>query len=126
MSEVEKFDTWAVVELFGHQMIAGKVSEQVIAGQGFVRVDVPEAGEVKAFTKLYGAGAIYAISPTTEEICRHITKERQPVPISRFELPDVVSHSTHNAPRQARGAEDFDEIEDWEIPFGEDEEGKFL
>lgn len=37
----EKFEQFAVVELFGHQIIAGKVSEQVIGGQGFVRVDVP-------------------------------------------------------------------------------------
>lgn len=62
----DKFEQWAVVELFGHQVIAGMVSEQVIGGQGFVRVDVPAVNGSQAFTKFYGAGAIYAISPCDE------------------------------------------------------------
>lgn len=63
----EKFEQFAIVELFGHQVIAGKVSEQVIGGQGFVRVDVPTVDGQDGFTKFYGAGAIYAISPCSEE-----------------------------------------------------------
>lgn len=41
----EKFEQWAIVDLFGHTRIAGKVSEQVIGGCSFVRVDVPERGD---------------------------------------------------------------------------------
>ena len=63
----ETFDQFAVVELFGHQIIAGKVTEQVIGGQGFVRVDVPTIEDQEGFTKFYGAGAIYAITPCNEE-----------------------------------------------------------
>ena len=37
----DKFDHWCIVELFGHNQIAGKVTEQAIGGQSFVRVDVP-------------------------------------------------------------------------------------
>ena len=33
---------WAIVEIFGHQRIAGFLSEQTIGGQSFVRVDVPD------------------------------------------------------------------------------------
>ena len=68
MDENTKFDCWAVVELFGHQRIAGRVTEQVIAGQGFIRVDVPAIGNIVAFTRLFGPGAIYSIIPTTEEM----------------------------------------------------------
>lgn len=60
---------WAIVELFGHQRIAGKLSEHTMGGGSFVRVDVPEippAGEgmpsIPGFTKLYGNGAIYGIT----------------------------------------------------------------
>ena len=35
------FEQWAIVEIFGHQRIAGKVTEQTIGGCSFVRVDVP-------------------------------------------------------------------------------------
>lgn len=61
MVDESKFDVWAVVELFGHQRIAGRVTEQVIAGQGFIRVDVPAIGNQSGFTRLFGSGAIYSI-----------------------------------------------------------------
>jgi hypothetical protein len=32
MSETNQFDQWAVIELFGHNRIAGRVTEQVIGG----------------------------------------------------------------------------------------------
>jgi len=63
-------DFYAIVELFGHTKIAGRVTEQVIGGQAFVRVDVPEHGNNDAFTKLYGAGAIYCMSPCSEAVAR--------------------------------------------------------
>ncbi|MDD2657785.1 MAG: hypothetical protein PHD04_03970 [Candidatus Pacebacteria bacterium] len=47
-----KFDEWAIIDLFGHQKIAGRVSEQQIGGASFVRVDVPLE---PPFTKLFGA-----------------------------------------------------------------------
>lgn len=63
----EKFDQWAIVELFGHSRIAGRVTEQVIGGCSFVRVDVPSVDGNQPFTKLYGQGAIYAMSFVDEE-----------------------------------------------------------
>jgi len=68
MSENNTFESFCIVELFGHQKIAGRVTEQVIAGQGFVRVDVPETKRQAGFTRLFGAGAIYSITPVSEEI----------------------------------------------------------
>jgi len=70
-SQVERgFEGWAIVELFGHSMIAGMASEQSIAGSNMLRVDVPEVDGSPAFTKFFGSGAIYAITPTTEENAR--------------------------------------------------------
>jgi len=66
----EGFDNFCIVELFGHQKIAGKVTEQVIAGQGFVRVDVPQTKRFPAFTRMFGSGAIYSITPVDEETCK--------------------------------------------------------
>lgn len=67
MSEQQGFDSWAIVELFGHQKIAGRVSEQPMAGTTFLRVEVPETNRSAAYTRLFGAGAIYGITPCTEE-----------------------------------------------------------
>ncbi len=79
----ETFDSWAVVELFGHQQIAGRVTEASIGGCSFLRVDVPEQPAVKAteqwdrdkpvvpaYTRYFGNGAIYALNPCSEEFAR--------------------------------------------------------
>lgn len=63
----EKFEQWAILELFGHSRIAGKVAEQIIGGCSFVRVDVPAVNGNQPFTKLYGQGAIYAMTFVDEE-----------------------------------------------------------
>ena len=65
--EKTTFAQWAIIELFGHQRIAGRVTEQTIGGCSFVRVDVPAVGKEQAFTKLFGQGAIYAITFTDEQ-----------------------------------------------------------
>jgi len=62
------FNEWALVELFGHQKIVGKVSEATLAGGAFLRVDVPAVAENKPYTRFYGPGAIYSINPVVEEI----------------------------------------------------------
>lgn len=88
----EKFDQWAIVELFGHQRIAGRVTEQTIGGCAFVRVDVPafeSAGSeaaTQAFTKLYGNGAIYAMSFVDEATAKMVGRGLRAQPIETYEL----------------------------------------
>ncbi len=80
------FEQHCIVELFGHQIIAGLVTEQQIGGQSFVRVDVPATDERPAFTKFYGSGAIYAITPTDEATCMAAVKGLQVKPIQEYKL----------------------------------------
>lgn len=98
----DKFEQFAIVELFGHQIIAGLVSEQVIGGQGFVRVDVPTVKDHPGFTKFYGAGAIYAITPTDEGTMMAAVEGLQAKPVETWKL---------NL-RQLRAGDDEDERED--------------
>lgn len=88
--EQEKFEQWALVELFGHQQIAGIVSEQTIGGCSFVRVDVPDTEHSKGFTKFYGNGAIYAITPCSEEAARIAAQKLEIRPISQWIVPDKL------------------------------------
>jgi len=88
MSQDEKFESWAIVELFGHQQIAGLLTEAAIGGCSFVRVDVPEVNGRPAFTKFYGNGAIYAMMPCSEEVVRRALLSILPRPISVFLLPE--------------------------------------
>jgi len=90
----ESFEQWAIVELLGRHVIAGRVTEQTIAGAGFVRVDVPHISDPDSpaqcqfgFTKLFGAGAIYAITPTDEATVRAVATRLKTRPIEPWVLP---------------------------------------
>lgn len=89
----DTFDQFCIVELMGRQVIAGRVTEQVIGGQAFVRVDVPETPSIPAFTKFYGAGAIYAMTPCDEATARVATAglRQKPVNIYQLNLPSSIS-----------------------------------
>lgn len=96
MSEQQqaKFDGWAIVEIFGHQRYAGYVTTEAFGQAVLFRVDVPPLAEreriskhyeygadgksippgstvkedaVQGYTKLFGAGAIYGLTPCTQE-----------------------------------------------------------
>ena len=82
--DTEKFNSWAIVEIFGHAKFAGHVTEQAFGGTSFVRVDVPSVDNSPAFTKLFGASAIYSITPVTEELARKAVKGCHSEPISVY------------------------------------------
>ncbi len=87
MSE-EKNGFWAIVEIMGHKRYAGRVSEQVIGGASFVRVDVPESGERQAFSKMFGAQSIYCITPVSEDAAKVAASQLEEQPMSEWDLPD--------------------------------------
>lgn len=94
MEATEKFDVWGIVELFGHTQIAGKITEQNIAGTNMLRIDVPESDNNPAFTKFFGSGAIYAINPTTEEVARIRSVQLNVKPIDSWDIKRMMDKMT--------------------------------
>lgn len=90
MSANDKFEQWAILEIMGHQRYAGLVSEQALGGASFVRIDVPACDDKPAFTKLFGAGSIYCISPVAEEIAREMASKLRQVPVQSYDFPESV------------------------------------
>lgn len=90
------FDQFCIVELMGHQQIAGKVSEQEIAGHEFLRVDVPEIDGIDGYTKFFSAGAVYGITPVDEETCLRAVRAFRVPPIETWRLksPQLESRVT--------------------------------
>lgn len=82
----EKFEAWALVELFGHQRIAGRVTEQAIGGCNFLRVDVPALPDLPGYTRLFGQGAIYGITITTEDIATKLAANMRAKPIQPYDI----------------------------------------
>ena len=39
--ENSKFEEWAILELMGHRRLAGKITDAVIGGGAFLRIDIP-------------------------------------------------------------------------------------
>jgi hypothetical protein len=108
----EGFNEWAIVELMGHRKLAGKVSEQTIASAAFLRIDVPEQDERPAATQFYSAGAVYAITPCTEQTARDSMAAMSAVaPVSRWELPQRIE-----APKVDSSAVDDDDDDDGSEP----------
>jgi len=77
---------WAIVELFGHTRLAGKVSDVEIAGGKMLRLDIPPVDGHPGFTKFVGAGALYSLTPTTEEIVIGVIRRLRPVPITPYDV----------------------------------------
>ena len=85
-----KFDEWCILEIMGHQRYAGRVTEHTIAGQAFLRIDIPAVRDQVAFTKFFSASSVYAITPTTEELARGVATRVNNVPISVYDLPEEM------------------------------------
>lgn len=93
MDENIAFNQWAIVEIMGHSIFAGRVSEQVIAGASMIRVDVPEVDEQPGYTKFFGPAAIYCITPVSAEMVKATIKTYRPQPISPLMLSQGQSDS---------------------------------
>ena len=108
MTDQDKFEQWAIVDVMGHQRYVGLVSEQVIAGQGFVRVDIPKTADVEGWTKLIGTASIYAITPVDEAIARQMAEGAKSKPIEAYQLTDKMIAAA-STPRELP----FDEYDDY-------------
>src|SRR5574337_1084077 len=113
--KVENLDCWAIVDLFGHQKIAGKLTTQTLGAAALIRIDVPEvvipertakeydyaAGKYKekaipaytkgGYTRFFGVGAIYSISPVNEELARRAVAAIDAEPVKPYEIPQPLA-----------------------------------
>src|SRR5215207_571945 len=103
MADTENgIDGWAILELMGHRRLGGRVSEATIAGGAFIRIDVPHPNEAGIFTasQFYSPSAVYAITPTTEEIACAIARtvpghpgSPSPEPVSHWDLRALTANT---------------------------------
>lgn len=84
--QAEQFDQFALVELMGRQRIAGRVTERVIAGQGFLEVQVPETKHSPKFTRFISPSALYAINPIDEATCMAYAENLKVKPIDAWDI----------------------------------------
>jgi hypothetical protein len=86
-TDSQPFGEWCVVELLGHRRLAGYVQEVQLAGTGFLRLDIPPAGDDPGRTQFIAPGSVYALHPVGEETARRAAGAWRPAPVQRWELP---------------------------------------
>ena len=117
-TEQTTFEQWAILELMGHRRMAGMVREQTIGGAAFIRIDVPATPAGPGFTQFYAPGAVYCITPTTEEIARAIAQRCYERPVQPYEIPALSAGTRRAAVPEGWdhvGGRDLDDEHDEEI-----------
>jgi hypothetical protein len=87
--ETQKLELFAIIELFGHTSMTGKVTEQTVGSDSFVRIDVPETDHHPAYTRLLNPKAIYAINPVTEDVMLDMARMLTNMPIQNLDINKI-------------------------------------
>ena len=114
-----------VLELFGHQRIAGYISEYNFAGAAFVRVDVPQCGEVPGFTRMFHTNAVYCFNPVDEQTMLDVASNLRVKPLTPFDLSEIRRKMQTALPEEALDPDEFDENEGKGFNDGEEDEQKW-
>lgn len=79
---------WAIVELFGHTVLAGEVSKCDIGD--FVQLNIPAVGVIPEWTKMINPKAIYAITPCTETDAREKADSLKAMPVTLWDADKMI------------------------------------
>lgn len=111
MEKEASFEGWAIVELYGRNIIVGDLSEQLVAGSPMLRVDVPAVDGQDGFTKFYGSGAIYAITPTDKDTALSAVAglRKKPIEVWKLNLPQLQAPERSERHPLDGYNEDFDD-----------------
>lgn len=97
----EKFSQWAIIEVYGHEKYAGKVSETNIAGVGMLMLEVPEITNqevtLPGFTKLLGMNSIFSLTIVDEEYAREMARKLSKHPVEGYEHKEVIRQLARKA-----------------------------
>lgn len=109
---LEQDGMWMLVELLGHNKIAGFVTEEQKWGQVLLRIDIPtsvnpETKGLEFTTQWYGTHALYCATPINETDAIQLAKQLRPKPFNKFDL-----HRESN-----RNLDDYRLVEDDDNPF---------
>lgn len=108
------FDEWAIIELFGHQKMAGHVTQAPIGDM--LRVDVHETEEKILYTRFINPKAIYAINPTSKEVALAVGRQFAQPPISRWEIRHLLPAPSAAGPEVGPD----DDEDEWDSDDDED------
>lgn len=90
MQQAEQFESWVILELMGRVVIAGKMTERVVAGTGFIHITIPATTRQPEFSRLISPSAVYAINPVSEELARYRAEQLNEAPVQAYEVASFI------------------------------------
>lgn len=109
----ETLEGWGIVELMGHQRVAGRLSERSIAGSNLLQVDIP-INDTEFRTVFHGGSAIYALHPTDEKTARLAARGMSSRPVYQYEIERQLQLE---APKPATSPGPYDDDTDDDEPI---------
>lgn len=82
----KQVERWAIVDLFGHTRLAGRVSEVQQYGTSMCRIEVPAVDERPGFTRDVGGAAIFGMTDVNQELAVAFTRAQRTAPVQAYEL----------------------------------------
>lgn len=87
---------YALVEIFGHVRIVGWLTQQAFGSAVLFRIDVPDMtqdGKVvrKGFTRYFGVGSIYSITPIDAETMKELLPSISGAPARPYSISSSSS-----------------------------------
>jgi hypothetical protein len=79
-------ERWAIIDLFGHTRLAGRVSEVQQFGTSMCRIEVPEVDGRPGFTRDVGGTAIFGMTDVSEDLAVAFTRQQRTAPVQAYEL----------------------------------------
>lgn len=99
-----KFESWAVVQVFGHESYAGHVSEFNMGGASYLRIEVPEVQNMQvtlpSFVKLVNHNSVFDITPVSEEYAKEMAAQLSKHPITGYNHTQVIKQLAKTATEQ--------------------------
>ena len=75
-------EQWALLEIMGHERLAGRIEEVLVAGTKMLQVDVPATDKLPAFRRYLSPSSLFSITPVPEPVARIVAGNLQKTAVS--------------------------------------------
>jgi hypothetical protein len=79
--ETAVVENWAILEIMGHERLAGRITETNIAGVPMLRVEVPTE-KLPGFTRLLSGASIFSLTPVPQDVATIVAGQLQKTAVS--------------------------------------------
>jgi hypothetical protein len=75
-------ENWAILEIMGHERLAGRLTETTIAGVPMLRVEVPTTEKLPGFVRLLSGASIFSLTPVPQDVATIVAGQLQKTAVS--------------------------------------------